>query len=269
MELGISTACFFHKQHTEDSLISLGRMGVKTVEIFLNSFSEYEPGFVKLLRARLEDNGLSAYSVHPLSSQFESQLFSIHERQKGDAIAIYQRVLDAAAFLNARCYVMHGPAHLSGAAKNLESKRVIDNLAALVELARERGLCLALENVSWCIYHEPEYGAMLKKELSHRGLKYVLDIKQAVRANTNPFDYIEAVGEDLVNVHLCDYRLLNGKPKLMMPASGEFDFKRLKIALMERGYEGPLFIEVYSDMYDGLNELESSYLQLSELFCSH
>lgn len=77
MELGISTASIFTNAEPMAVPAILGRMGVKKIEVFLNTFSEYEPDFVRALKAHIDDAGLSAYSVHPMSVQFEAQLFRL------------------------------------------------------------------------------------------------------------------------------------------------------------------------------------------------
>ena len=71
---------------------------------------------------------------------------------------------------------------------------------------------------------------------------------------------MEAVGEDLENWHLCDYAFDGAeKLSLKMPGKGQCDFRALGTAMVEKGYRGPAFVEVYSDMYSGLDELKASY----------
>ena len=68
------------------------------------------------------------------------------------------------------------------------------------------------------------------------------------------------MGEDLENWHLCDYAFdENGKLSLKMPGQGQCDFLALGKAMVEKGYAGPAFIEVYSDMYRDLSQLKSSF----------
>ena len=260
MNVGISTASIFNKAMVEDIPAMLSPMGCRTIEVFLNTFSEYRPEFVRLLRQRIDDAGLAVYSVHPMSSQFESQLFSIHPRQKSDALSVYREALNAGRILGASHYVMHGSPHLGGTARNLELDRLVPIFRELLDVAAEYGITLCLENVSWCFFHAPAFGAELKARLGDRRLKFVLDIKQAVRSGEDPFAFVEAVGEDLENWHLCDYAFDDaGKLSLKMPGQGQCDFGALGAAMVDKGYRGPAFIEVYSDMYRDLEELKSSF----------
>ena len=266
MNVGISTASIFNKAMVEDIPAMLSPMGCRTIEVFLNTFSEYRPDFVGLLRRRIDDAGLSVYSVHPMSNQFEAQLFSIHPRQKADAFSVYREALNAGRMLGATHYVMHGSPHLGGTAKNLEMERITPVFRELLDVAAEYGITLCLENVSWCFFHAPAFGTELKERLGDHRLKFVLDVKQAVRSGEDPFAFVEAVGEDLENWHLCDYAFDgNGKLSLKMPGKGQCDFMALGKAMVNKGYQGPAFVEVYSDMYTDPDELKASYDSMSSI----
>ena len=260
MNVGISTASIFNKAMVEDIPAMLSPLGCREIEVFLNTFSEYKPDFVRMLRERIDGEGLSVYSVHPMNSQYEAQLFSIHPRQKADAFSVYRDALRAGSILGAKRYVMHGSPHLGGTAKNLEMERIAPVFYELMDVAEEYGITLCLENVSWCFFHSPSFGEALKNRLGDHRLKYVLDIKQAIRSGEDPFAFVEAVGEDLENWHLCDYLFTDsGKLVLKMPGKGICDFKALAGAMVGKGYKGPAIIEVYSDMYTDLEELKGSF----------
>ena len=258
VQIGMSTASYFNRMPIEDTVGDIGAHGVPLCELFLNTFSEYEPAFVDRLADRLARAGVTAYSVHPMSTQFEPQLFSLHPRQRADALRIYERVLQAAGRLGARCYVMHGAATLGGAAKNLEMERLAPIFSELNDMAAGYGVTLALENVSWCVFASPAFGRELRERTGDR-LHFTLDVKQAVRSGHAPAAYLDAVGDRLVNVHLCDYAArADGGYVWRMPGQGACDFAALAQALRAHGYAGPAFVEVYSDMYRELDALFES-----------
>ncbi len=265
MEIGLSTASYFQKLQIEDAVLDIGTHGVSVCEVFLNTFSEYEPAFVELLAERLDCANVSVFSVHPMSMQFEPQLFSIHPRQREDALNLYERVLAAGKRLGAHTYVMHGPARLFGGVKNIELFRVAPIILDLAERAQRYDIQLTLENVSWCVFNEPEFGVRLQ-ELTQGAIKHTLDVKQAVRSGYDPMDYIRAVGEQIVNVHLCDAtRLPSGGVHYDMPGFGEYDFAAMLNLLHEKGYRGPAFIEVYSDMYSQIPTLYESLERVNNI----
>lgn len=268
MEVGISTASFFNQMDIEDAVVDLGAHGVSLCELFLNSFCEYEPEFIELLAGRMQAAGVSAFSVHPMSTQFEPLLFSLHHRQREDAWRLYERVLQSAKKLGATHYVLHGAANLSGAAKNLQLERLVPIFGDLMALAASYGVVLTLENVSWCLFRSPAFGAELQQRLGG-ALRFTLDVKQAIRAGYSPLDFIDAVGPGIVNLHLCDAAITqDGSYALKMPGKGEVDFTAIAAALRVHSYAGPAFIEVYSDMYRDLSEIYESRDCMQRIFNS-
>lgn len=265
MELGISTASLFQNASTLEAPALLKGMGVEKAEVFLNTFSEYEPAYISALRKQVDETGLQVYSIHPLSVQFEAQLFSIHPGQKADALALYRKILEGGKRLGATHYTMHGALQLSGSVGTVRNHR-LDKLATVLDellgVAEDAGMQLCLENVSWCCCNRPEVVTGLKERLGDGRLKFVLDIKQAVRGGQDPFAFIEAMGTDIANIHVCDYAYEAEGLKLKMPGDGAFDFAHMKHTLGEKGCKCPAFIEVYSDMYRNLNELEHCYRKL-------
>ncbi len=258
MEIGLSTASFFNKLQIEDAVLDIGAHGVALCELFLNTFSEYEPSFIDVLEERFARTGVRVFSVHPMSMQYEPQLFSIHPRQRADALRLFKKVLAAGQRLGAGCYVMHGPARLFGGVKNIEIARVAPILLDLTALAAEYGILLTLENVSWCIFNEPEFGVRLQDATSG-AIRHTLDVKQAARSGYDPMDFIRAVGEQIVNVHLCDaVKPSSGGVRYNMPGFGEYDFVAMFNLLAEKGYSGPAFVEVYGDMYTDIPVLYES-----------
>lgn len=259
MEIGVSTASYFNCQQTEDAILDIGSHGVSLCEIFLNSFCEYRPEFIEMLRARLVLSGLRVFSIHPMSTQFEPMLFSLHPRQRKDAWDLYETVLQGARTLGATHYVMHGPANLSGAAKNLQIMRITPIFRDLIALACSYGVTLTLENVSWCVFHHPSFGVALRDAIGDHSLKFTLDVKQAIRSGNTPLAFIDAVGDDIANLHLCDATIAaDGAYSLQMPGQGEVDFSAIARGLLNHGYTGPAFIEVYSDMYQNIAEIYES-----------
>ncbi len=265
MRIGISTASFYNEYMIEDLPCIYRDWGVRYAEFFLNSFSEYEPDFVELLARRAEQNGVTVTSVHPMSSMFESQLFSLHPRQRADAFRIYEKVLTAAKRLGAHRYCMHGAAHLSGAAKNLEIYRIAPVFDELCRMAGAYGVRLTLENVSWALCREPSFALRLLDAMQTDELHFTLDVKQAVRSGVDPFAFADAVGERIDAVHCCDCKVENGRAVYLLPPRGGFDFRGLVDALKQKGFDGDVLLEVYSDTYSDLSELRDSFYALERM----
>lgn len=78
----MSSACFYPLE-TEKSLIRAAKTGAKTVEIFMNSDSEFEKPFLDLLCNIKNEYGLRIPSVHTMASLQILIIFSAHMNGAG------------------------------------------------------------------------------------------------------------------------------------------------------------------------------------------
>lgn len=261
MQAGISTASLFMRKNNEDALPFLDCIGVKTAEVFLTSFSEYDRAFATLLDER--KGNISVNSVHILNTQFEPQLFSQHERVRQDAYAWLEKVLDCANILRAPYYTFHGTSRVKRASRSGEHDdfhAMIDGFRRLCAFCRSYGSTLCLENVEWSTYNRPGVFAKLAAELPE--LRGVLDIKQA-RISQYPYErYLEEMGERLAYVHVSD---IDDRGNMCLPGKGVFDFDALLSRLLDVGFCGNFYIEAYNKDYKDENELKTSCDFLNEL----
>lgn len=257
MEIGISTASFFSRMFTEDSLAYLGEHGVRTVETFLDTSSEYTEEFAYILKERKTRYDIDVVAVHAMAQQFEPQLFSIGVRQRADAWKVFERVLAAAKIVGAGIYVFHGPANLLGALKNANFHRVGPIASDLADMAASYGIKLCWENVSWAMYNHPGFGTDLLAHCQSDNLYFTLDIKQAIRSGYDPTEYLNDMGDRLAHVHLCDVRrdAAGQMTGLALPGRGDYDFTQLTEALCKSRYEGVAMVEVYSDLFTQASEV--------------
>ena len=257
MEVGISTATFFLKELTENSFSVIQRCGGQTCEVFLTTYSEYEPEFADMLNVRRGD--LSVYSVHSLNTNFEPQLFNLAERTRSDAERIYRKVLTAGNKLGAKVYTFHGLSRLKKDAY-FNPETVGRRMRELGEIASEYGITLCLENVHWATFNAPDFYREMKKYSA--GCGCVLDIKQARQSGYDWREYLDVMGDTLKNVHLSD---VDKDGNIVMVGKGIFPFDELVRRLEDIGYSGPLIIEQYAKNYDGYEEVAQSVEYLKNL----
>ena len=238
MKLGLSTAAFYGRWETEEAAKRIGGMPVDCAEAFLQTGSEYERSFARLVRENF--GPVRCTSVHPSGIQFENQMFGRSQRQRQDAFDAFCRVLDATAELGASYYVYHGwsTTQLSPRPFNLQANA--DMLAVMSEEAKKRGVTMAWENVFWCQLTNIERIRQVMDAAPN--VRFTLDIKQAMRAGEDPIEMARVMGERLVNVHVCDWKE-NGK--LCLPGEGCFDFDAFFAQLREQNYQGPVILEPY------------------------
>lgn len=255
MQLGVSTAAFYGRMETEEAAEYLSGLPLDCAEAFLQTQSEYASGFTRIMLERL--GSLRVTSVHPMGIHFETQMTSASPRQRADAFDMFRRVLDAGHALGARTYVYHGicSARLSPVPWNLQ--RNLDALGPMCEEAAQRGMVIGWENVFWCQLATPE--RVLEAAAAFEPVRFTLDIKQAMHAGCDAFDFVRAMGGRISNVHVCDW---HDAKHLCLPGEGCFDFPALMRALREVGYAGPIIIEPYLSLISSEDALLQSIAYL-------
>ncbi|MDD5018417.1 MAG: sugar phosphate isomerase/epimerase [Eubacteriales bacterium] len=267
MVFGMSTACFYPNIYIEQAIDIIADMRVKNVEVFFNCMSEYNMTFVKELKKRIDDRGISAYSIHALSLQFEPQLFSRYPRAREEAFDIYKQVLEAGAELGAGVYVFHGPSHVKRAKKMiLDYPYIAERTDCLADTAKGYGIKLAWENVHWCWYSKPDFANELLDRVNTDNLYFTLDIKQAAQSGFDPVDFLGHTKGRLVNIHLCDYTHSENGITPALPFDGIMDFDAFRKALKEIEYDYAMILEVYSSNYTSHTQLQDNFTHIESYF---
>jgi Sugar phosphate isomerases/epimerases len=256
MKLGISTATFFGKELTEDAFYIIRKMGIDVCEVFMTTFSEYEPEFGNLLAERAK--GIEVYSIHSLNLHYEPELNNPAVRTRSDAEKIYRKVLENGKKLGAKSYTYHGGARLKNKVYTFDYKKLGNRLEELYAIAQEYGIELSYENVHWAFFSVPEFWQNLR--LYSPNLKCTLDIKQAMQAKLDYTKFIPVMQGRLNNVHLSDY---DANGALCVPGRGIVDYYKLFSMLRDFGYDGNMMLELYAQNYKNYSEITESieYLQ--------
>lgn len=255
MAFGISTSCLY-PQTTEESLELLGKSGVKTCEVFLNSISETTPEFAKRLNKIRDEYGMRIASVHPFSSFAETyMLFSEYERRFYDALEFYRKSADVSALLGAHVLVIHGSL-LPG---KISHEAYFERFQKIVDAGKEFGITVCQENVHSHFSENPEFLKKMRKALGC-DFKMVFDVKQAVRSGFDPFDFAEEFKKEIAHIHISDHKQ---NFDCLPPAEGIFDFKRFFELMNSANYAGDYVIELYRSNYGEPDELIKAleYLQ--------
>lgn len=259
MKIGISTASYFPKLFTEQSIEHIAALGADLCEVFFASRCEYKREFAETVRLELNRCGVEAHSVHALTTQFEPEFFSRNDRAYADAVEVGEEVLTAAEIIGARRYTFHGAMCLKKTKYTADYPFFAERLNALCAQAARHGVEVCYETVHWAYFNTPEYFARLK-ELVH-GLRATLDIKQTMQTGLGYEPFLDAIGDRLRTVHLCDF---DDDGRLRLPGEGSFDFVTLFARLLDGGYSGPALMEVYTGNYDTEDRLKRAFEYLKE-----
>ncbi len=259
VKIGLSTAAFYGRWEVEEAAAHIGGYGAECAEVFLQTRSEYTRSFARLVRANL--GGVPCTSVHPFGTGFENEFFARSARQRADALDTLRHVLDAAAELGAHLYVYHGRYSPARVELPFEPQRNAEILTLMQAEADERDIRIAWENVCWCQLTTPERVREMRRLLPE--IRFTLDIKQAMRARCDPMDFVDAMGPQLANVHVCDW---DRAGKLCLPGEGAFDFNALIRALHRADYRGAMMLEPYLALVksDGALAESVAYLKRAE-----
>ncbi len=257
LQIGVSTACLYPME-TEHALETLGQLGFEAAEIFLNAPSEHTEEFGLRLKEIAQRYQMRIVSIHPYSSAFEPLLFfSGYERRFQDAMKFYESFYRVAQMLGAGIVVLHGDRREG----ILSEQEYFERYRRLFRHARRCGVLLAQENVERCRSRSSGFIRRMRDYLGDE-VRFVLDLKQAIRAGETVEDMLNAMGEQLCHVHLSDHRPAED---CLPPGQGDFDFSQLFDRLNGRAADLFGMIELYRQNYSSLEDLQCSYGYLNGL----
>lgn len=256
MHIGVSTSCFYPAL-TEDAAQRLQTAGVQYLELFLNTFSEIEPGYLNALKSQLDATGARVLAFHPFTSSMEPFFFATsYERRFADGVAMYRRLFEAAALVGAKIFNFHGDYKASPYPFEL----YCEHFARLADIAAEYGILLSQENVVRCKSGSIENIRKMRALLGDKA-HFTLDLKQAVRSEVSAEEMLDAMGDSLCHLHISDH---TAQQDCLAPGAGQFDFEDFFQKLHWRGYQGSAVIELYrgnfaemANLLQGLRYLET------------
>jgi sugar phosphate isomerase/epimerase len=192
-------------------------------------------------------HGLAVLSVHQTLFGY-GPLLPL-ERRARDAVAL-------ALAVGAPRIVLHSP-HVRAWAQPA-GERWLETLAQLQKQAAAAGACISIENVDWNprLDKPVVLGEMhaLAGFAARRGLGVTLDTCHAMRSHADLLESYKALGPQMVNVHLSDWRDIGaGERRLvqrslmanhLLPGQGQAPLAALLRRLAADGYAGPVTLEV-------------------------
>lgn len=257
MTIGASSSCFY-PDVTENSLERLGRLKIKTAELFLNSPSELSDEFINTIIDIKNKYGINIVSLHPFQSFAESfYLFSNYERRFTDSLPMYERFFEVTNRLGADIFIFHG-AKIPG---SISDGGYFERFKYLTELGKKYSVRVCQENVVHYRGENPEYLKRMKEYIGD-DFGVVLDIKQAYRAHFEYTDFLKTVGENIRHVHISDR---NSVKDCLPPLTGDFDFKRFFKDMKTAGCDGNYIIEIYDWSYSDDREIAEAKDKLEKI----
>lgn len=199
--------------------------------------TEYTADFGRTVRQKL--GTLPCTSVHPKSTMFEGDLFSLSPRQTDDGFRFLDGVCAAGEAMGARYYVMHGHFGIRTRRTPGQVNDLVNRMARAQRTAAAHGLQILWENVSWASLRTPQDAAEVRRLLPEQG--FVLDVKQALESGVQPTDMIAAMGDRLRHIHVLDL----GPDGFCLPGQGTVDWQGFFSCLRDHDFRGAVILEPY------------------------
>jgi sugar phosphate isomerase/epimerase/predicted metal-dependent hydrolase len=243
LALGVSSGAFYPHIATEYTPAAAAALGFTEMEVMLQTSSEYEPGFARLVATNAATAGVHIRSVHTV--EYFHQVLSPYRRRVEEAHAMMDSAIEFAAIVGAQVLVWHGPTRATVQAPEAWD-RFVDETKAIAMRCADVGITLALENVSRCALAQVRDVAAFARALGDfptGALGFVFDPFQAAEAGANPFMMLAAMGNRVVNVHISDWLEADPSQRHLPPGDGDLPWPALTRAVAGSGYGGPLIIE--------------------------
>ena len=260
MSIGASSACFYPLE-TKESLIEIGKLGIKTAEIFFNADSELSKEYLTELKSIMSFYDINVGSIHPFTSACESFFFfSRYEKRFYEMAEYYKKFYEVASELGGKYLVIHGAKFPS----EVEAEVYFERFAKLIETSKQYGIFAVQENVFSACSGNPEFLKRMKNYIGE-DFKFNFDVKQMRKCSYSYDDFVPYFKSSIVNVHVSDH---NEKETCLPPGKGGFDFGRLFKELKDVNYDGNYIIELYSHNFKTPQEIRDSYDFLSSVYAN-
>ena len=260
MQAGVSTACMY-PELLEEALYGLALNGITHTELFINSDSDITRTRVHALKSIMEHYGVTCKAVHPFACPIEPMmLFSDYERRVDDMISYYRRYFDVMRELGAEVFVFHGNDNRHAVSPEF----YCDRFRRLVEAGKEHGVIVAQENVERCQSGKLHFLREMSRLLGDDA-HFVLDVKQAVRAEENPVNMLHMLGSKVCHIHISDH---GEKGDCLLLGAGSFRIRSFLEVLHTYSPEASVIVELYRQSYRGISDLVGSYRMLSHMIGS-
>ncbi len=257
MQAGVSTACLYPKL-LEEALYELAVNGIAHTELFVNADCELRRPFVATMAELMERFGVTCRSLHHFAAPIEPMmLFSGYERRVNDMIDYYKRSFEAMQTIGAEIFILHGNTVHNPVPTELYCER----FAKLADAAKPYGVIVAQENVVRCQSGSLKFLEEMKAQMG-ADIRFVLDVKQAVRAGENPFLMMQKLGSSVVHVHISDH---SEKGDCLQLGAGRFRIRAFLEEVHRYSPESSVMLELYRSSYRGISDLVSNYRMLSRM----
>ena len=202
------------------------------------------------------ETGVEVRSIHlPFLPFAENDLSSLDAQVRQNTVQGHTELMALASEIGTRIAVVHPSAEPIPAGERADRLQYTrESLAKLAENAEKYGVTVAVENLPrTCIGNcTAEMRFLLTAD---ERLRLCFDTNHLLGEKNA--DYIRALGQYFINIHVSDYDFVDERHWL--PYEGKTDWVELVTLLEDAGYEGPFLYEVPRHIPSGLNRRNLTY----------
>ncbi len=249
MIIGVSTACLY-PMDTAESLEQLCQHGIRNFEVFFNTFSEFEEEYLQRLQTIKEKYQAQIVSVHPFTSEMESLLFfSDYPQRQKDGLQLYEKYFAKTRQLGAKYFIFHGgKEHFIH-----REEEYFARYSLLLERAKRQGITLLHENVVRTKSRDLDFLVRLSKALPEA--RFVLDVKQAIRSDVSPIEFMKKLGPAVEHIHFSDH---NDAQDCLPVGKGNMDLNNFFHKMLLNTNCHSVILELYRSSFKNVENLVES-----------
>ncbi len=233
----------------ETKLSSAARAGFRAVEIFENDLTFFN-GKARDVRTMAEDLGISIIALQPMRD-FEAMPEAIRARNFERAQRKFDLMDELGTSMLSLC------SNVSPDVIN-DPQRAAADLAALADLAAQRGFRIGYEALAWGRYvHDWMQAWDIVRIADRPNLGIVLDSFHAIQRG-NPLPPMAKIPADkiaLVQVADAPNILMDAmslsRHHRCFPGQGDYDIQGFLEAIVQTGYSGPVSLEIFNEQFRG------------------
>ena len=253
----IAAHSIYPSKATAENFDIMKNAGITHVELSCGDLKPWYDEFdytkkSKAISALAREHGVETSSIHlPFAPFTRIDPADTDRAQRILMIACQSELIKAAADAGIGIAVIHP----SGEPYEEDERKMrldcaLETIGALTETAKQCGMTLALENLPRkCLCRRSEEMKFFLEAIPD--LRVCFDTNHSLTESNE--DYIRAVGDKIVTLHVSDYDYIDEKHWL--PTKGKIDWKSLISTLDEVGYQGRFLYETsdfasYSELWD-------------------
>ena len=257
-KLGLSSS--FSNELNKNTFTQYAENGIRQMEISMPS-EDYKTLEWEKIKKLASDTGVELWSFHlPFAPFDEYNIASFDKTLCKKTISVDNEYIKRASELGIKIAVIH-PSGEPNQEKDRDEllKIAADSLAEIAEKAHDCGVTVAVEDLPrTCLGNCSS--DILRLISDNDKLAVCFDTNHLLKEKNS--DFIKAVGNKIVTVHISDYDFRNERHWL--PYEGRTNWIELVELLENAGYSGPFMYEVSSASPASITRRDLTYSDIAE-----